>query len=186
MRRVGGGGGGGGGEGMGTMVVDGKLVRKKGTMRAPGVAWGTLRRGAGGGGGGVASGTMVIDEGAGGGMGTMVVGGGAGAPAGGNGKDDTPAFLKHVRGAASASGASAGSGGAGGGSGGGLASPPPPAPKARDIYTADAAFLGSLSAVELQDRLDQLDMQFRHDMTALTEKYDAARTSVEDAMAAKS
>jgi hypothetical protein len=49
----------------------------------------------------------------------------------------------------------------------------------------DAAYLSSLSLTSLQDRLYDLDARFRRDMAALTEKYDAARSAVESAIATK-
>jgi hypothetical protein len=41
----------------------------------------------------------------------------------------------------------------------------------------------TLSAAALESRLYELDAQFRRDMATLTEKYDAARTAVENAIA---
>lgn len=49
----------------------------------------------------------------------------------------------------------------------------------------DSGILSALSQDELNDRLYALDAQFRRDMASLTERYDAARTAVENALAAK-
>lgn len=65
-------------------------------------------------------------------------------------------------------------------------SPPLSATKPRDIYDDDKEYLLSLSLMEVQDRMDELDSQFRRDMALLTEKYDAARQALETVVGIKS
>ena len=69
------------------------------------------------------------------------------------------------------------------------APPPAPAPApapapVKELYEqlCDSSFLTGLSRDELEDKLYELDAQFRRDMASLTERYDAARTALETEM----
>lgn len=53
------------------------------------------------------------------------------------------------------------------------------------VRVQDAGYLRGCSIDDLQDRLYDLDSQFRRDMAALTEKYDVARSAIESVLAEK-
>lgn len=62
--------------------------------------------------------------------------------------------------------------------------PPAPPPLAKELYEqlTEPSFLAGLSKEELEDKLYELDAQFRRDMASLTERYDAARSALEAEM----
>lgn len=155
-------------EGSGTLVRDGKIVKKQGTLRNALV--GTMRKAAGSEGkAGDRFSTAASDE--------------ATAPS------FMPQVMKHTSGPTSTQPTTAVAYDTTIAAAAPAAAPPATRPvsasalpPAADIYETNPALLTSLSQKALEDRLYDLDTQFRRDMALLTDRYDDAQEAIQAAL----
>lgn len=95
--------------------------------------------------------------------------------------DEKPAFLRHFL-SGFAGGAESSANKAKGESG----NQKKPGDGSKSVYDVSIEELRKLTIDDLEDKLTDVDAQFRHDMNELTTKYDKAKTAIEDVIAEKS